>query len=242
MASQWFVVVLLACAGLSGAHSPQRHGDALLASLATASPAAAVVHVATSERGNGTPTVISLPRLAETNTTNVTAEAAEVVEEEEEMGGFYALSGFNSQLVAFFIAGVIAVTIGFDLGVEYLREEVFTTHIGGELLNNMMRELAILGFVSFISTTIIQFLTGIDELVEETFEFSHTLMFIVRGSPGRASTQTCALSPPPGVSFSLALALSLVRADCGLLCHRDQHHLVGIQVHREAHPDERRAR
>ena len=58
-----------------------------------------------------------------------------------------------------------------------LRKQIFTTHIGTELLNNMLRELAILGFVSFTATVILQFV-ALDEKHRELFEFSHVLMFV----------------------------------------------------------------
>ena len=64
-----------------------------------------------------------------------------------------------------------------QLHEEFLEEHVFKEGISKLLLGKMVSELAILGFVSFTATVIMQFL----ELHEETkltFEYSHVLMFV----------------------------------------------------------------
>ena len=58
--------------------------------------------------------------------------------------------------------------------------------IGRKLPGKMVTELAILGFVSFTATVILQFV-HLDEETHESFEYAHVLMFItVRRSSKQA--------------------------------------------------------
>ena len=77
------------------------------------------------------------------------------------------------------IVFLVVVTIAYEQGVDALGENVFNEGIGAMLLSKMIRELAILGFVSFTATVLLQFveLPGGEE-THESFEFSHVLMFV----------------------------------------------------------------
>ena len=75
------------------------------------------------------------------------------------------------------IIGLVVVTIGYESAVEYLEESIFTEGVSRLLMQKMIRELAVLGFVSFTATVILQFVVMIEE-TKLTFEYSHVLMFI----------------------------------------------------------------
>ena len=52
---------------------------------------------------------------------------------------------------------LILITIGYEQMIEFLESHVFSEGIANRLLQKMARELAILGFVSFTATVLMQF-------------------------------------------------------------------------------------
>ena len=87
--------------------------------------------------------------------------------EGEEFGGIFTLGEVDPLSISMLLIGLIVVTIGYEQAVDLLQEHVFSSGIGKLLLGKMVRELAILGFVSFTATVLMQFVS----LSEEANEF-----------------------------------------------------------------------
>ena len=95
---------------------------------------------------------------------------------EEEQKNIFALDEeFDKNSLTMLIMLLILVTVMYEQGMEWLESRVFTDHVSYLLLQKMSRELAILGFVSFTATVVMQF-THIGE-TEELFEYAHVLLF-----------------------------------------------------------------
>ena len=95
---------------------------------------------------------------------------------EEEQKNIFALDEeFDKNSLTMLIMLLIMVTVMYEQGLEYLESRVFTDHLSYLLLQKMSRELAILGFVSFTATVVMQF-THLGE-TEELFEYAHVLLF-----------------------------------------------------------------
>ena len=96
---------------------------------------------------------------------------------EEEHHSIFALpEEYDKNLLTWIIVALIGVTIVYERVTEYLEEKVFNEGIRAALWQKMLRELTILGFVSFSATITLQFvvLPEADHLI---FEFAHVLMF-----------------------------------------------------------------
>ena len=106
-------------------------------------------------------------------------ESGEEPEEEEESHSIFALPTLTNKrvnLLTWIIVGLIGVTIAFERLTEFLEEEYFSSGIRKQIWQMMLRELTILGFVSFVATVILQFVL-IPEEDKQIFEYAHVLMF-----------------------------------------------------------------
>ena len=64
---------------------------------------------------------------------------------------------FDKNALTALLMLLILVTVFYEQGMEWLEASVFSEGIANLLLQKMSRELAILGFVSFTATVIMQF-------------------------------------------------------------------------------------
>ena len=109
-----------------------------------------------------------------------TAPSLEEGEKEEEKGSIFALPDLDfsrKMMLSLMIMGLIIVTIVYERVTEYFEENVFTGGISEMLFQKMIRELAILGFVSFTATVLKQFLQTVPESDLQLFEYAHVLLF-----------------------------------------------------------------
>ena len=104
-------------------------------------------------------------------------EEAEEEGEEVRFGGIFALEEVNAYIINGLLVGLIVVTICYEEGVVLLENHVFDSGIGALLMGKMVKELAILGFVSFTATVSMQFLK-LEEEHREFFEYAHVLLFL----------------------------------------------------------------
>jgi hypothetical protein len=87
-----------------------------------------------------------------------------------------ALPLADRELLQWLIVGLIAVTILYERITEWLEVNVFNEGIRAALWQKILRELTILGFVSFTATIALQF-AQLEEEPKMIFEFAHVLMF-----------------------------------------------------------------
>ena len=101
-------------------------------------------------------------------------------EEEEDKGSIFALPNLDftrKMMLSLMIMGLIIITIVYERVTEYFETNVFTGGISEMLFQKMIRELAILGFVSFTATVLKQFLQRVPESDLQLFEYAHVLLF-----------------------------------------------------------------
>ena len=97
-------------------------------------------------------------------------------EGEEEHSIFALPTHYDRRLLTWLIVALIGVTVIYEKITEYLEENVFNEGIRAKLWSKILRELTILGFVSFSATITLQavHLPEDDHLI---FEYAHVLMF-----------------------------------------------------------------
>ena len=107
----------------------------------------------------------------------VEGEGGEEKEEhEEKKESIFALEeNFSKNALTGLLILLILITIGYEQMIEFLESHVFSEGIANRLLQKMARELAILGFVSFTATVLMQFVELGD--MEVLFEYAHVLLF-----------------------------------------------------------------